>query len=160
MNISLLNGVSGIKEMERQDGVISGDFSRNLFSLEMQVKTLLDGAGGHKALELLDLISNFNKSEQDIIIALLKKAVEKVKDSGIRASRLEDKQLKAFEDCLYEDLVDGITALKKDVTLPRKLEVVGGVKKLPTRNAHEKMVCLAEARRKRKVSQTDTSSLN
>lgn len=138
------------------DKIKNGDFTRNLFSLQMQIKTLLDGAGGDDASELLDKLSELNKSERVVVLRVFQRALDKLKDSGIRVSKINDDMQKDFEHGLYDNLIDGMNALKHDHLkhdhFTRTLSVVDGGK-LPTKQKKEaKMLCLADARKRLRSS--------
>ncbi|MCB0328928.1 MAG: hypothetical protein KDD70_04675 [Bdellovibrionales bacterium] len=148
--------------MKRED--VEGHFTRNLFSLQMQIQTLLDGAGGGGAAEFLDCLSELSESERKVVLKVFQKALSKLKDSGLRLKTVQDQQLDSFEEVLYEELVDGMTVFKEDgaeryaskqnEALKRKnaadrLSVVDGGK-LPTRKKETtEPICLREARRRR-----------
>lgn len=137
--------------MSREE--ISGDFSRNLFSLQIQIQTLLDGAGGENAALLLDTLSELSESERKVALKVFQRALEKLKASGVRLRTQKDEHLAEFEETLYEELVDGMNAVDQSVT-EKKFSVVDGGK-LPTRKKDaSNMVCLQEARRKKEGSIT------
>lgn len=136
-----------------------GYFSRNLLSLQIQLQTLLDGAGGSKALELLDSLSSCNESERDIVLSLFGRALKRLQEANIRFSSLRDEQLEEFENVLYEELVEGMTIYSEggrelSPQNVRSLSVLAGgkskqISKLPTRKRKEqKTLCLEEARKK------------
>jgi len=83
----------------------NNQFSANLFSLQLQLKTLLEDAGGDHALALLDALCKLNRSEQEIVIRMLTKIVQKLIQSDVRFSCEEDRVLNEFEDALYQDIV-------------------------------------------------------
>lgn len=126
---------------------LNGDFTKNLFSLQLQIKTLLDGAGGDDASSFLDKLSNLSSKERTIILKVFQKALDRLNESGIELSSVKDDQLKDFENGLYNNLIDGMNALKHD-HFTHTLSVIDGGK-LPTKKKKEvKTVCLAEARKR------------
>jgi len=134
------------KVMKRED--VNGYFTKSLFSLQLQMKTLLDGAGGEETGHFLDTLSEMSQSEQSVALRVFQRALDKLRDSGVRLQSIDDQNQMAFEDALYEELVEGIVALDSS-TSERGLHVVDGGK-LPTRPKREKRpICLSSARQKR-----------
>ena len=106
----------------------NGYFSPGLLSLQIQLKTLFEGVGGDKTIELLDSLSNLNKSEQNILLEMFKKATDKVLNGPHRLTSPNDDELKAFEDGLYNDLVNSFQEAANHAPLAKRLEVVDGGK--------------------------------
>jgi len=132
--------------MKRED--VNGYFTKNLFSLQLQIKSLLDGAGGSEAGKLLDTLSEMSESEQTIALGVFQRALDKILEAEIRLQTLEDKAHKDFEETLYEEIVDGIAALKVNCS-ERAFHVVDGGK-LPTRKKEDKgPLCFSTAKRKK-----------
>ncbi|MCB0318552.1 MAG: hypothetical protein KDD56_07330, partial [Bdellovibrionales bacterium] len=107
--------------------VMKGNFTKNLFSLQLQLKTLLEDAGGEEAIELLDTLCKLNKSEQGILLKVINRLLSKVLNNGPRFETDGDLALKKFEDDLYQDLVSALTqgtASEK----PKRFEVLNGGK--------------------------------
>ncbi len=84
----------------------SGVFSRNLFSLQLQLKTMLDGIGGEDATELLDLLGQLNGSERKLALKVLNRTLRKIVDGKERLETENDIQEKAFEEALYKDIMN------------------------------------------------------
>jgi hypothetical protein len=130
---------------EKKDGI----FSSSLLSLQLQLKTLLEGAGGDAALTFLDTLSTLNPSEQKLILGLFTTVVERVKSGEDRLETEEDQHLKEFEETLYRDILDSMREAAND-TPNRKIEVLEGGK---SRNRIDKTpIDLAEARKSRRRS--------
>ncbi|MCI5064798.1 hypothetical protein MRY87_03630 [bacterium] len=138
--------------MKRED--VHGEFTQNLFALQLQLDTLLEGVGGADMGQLLDTLAECSPSERRISLRLFQRALERFQHSGVRLETMEDNQQKDFEDALYEELLDGITALQ--TTKRRGLLAVVDGGKLPTRKGEcSKTVSLKEAReRKKKAGDT------
>lgn len=121
-----------------------GNFSRELFSLKIQVDTLLEGAGGEQAASLLDALSEINASEQQVAIGIFRKALKRLQEGEVRLSRLSDEMLQEFEDTLYEDLVDSLRKAVNEESgageRDRRFSVVDGGRKPPTRRKKEKLI--------------------
>jgi hypothetical protein len=137
--------------MKRED--VNGYFTKSLFSLQLQIKTLLDGAGGEETGHFLDTLTEMSQSEQSVALRVFQRALDKFRASGLRLQSVDDEHQMAFENALYEELVEGIAALDSS-TLERGLHVVDGGK-LPTRQKREKRpICLSTARQKRAEGRT------
>ena len=116
------------------DKKITGEFSKNLFALELQVKTLLEGVGGDRLIHLLDLLCTITRSEQEVVLDAFAKVVEKVATGDTRLVRTSDEELKAFEDGLYEEILTAIQERSRFAE-GKKLRVVSGGKKEDTANS-------------------------
>lgn len=104
-----------------------GHFSQAFLSLQLQIRTLLEGSGGNLTIEFLDSLSQLGKKEQEIIIKSFQKVVERLAQSSNRLVSDADKEAKAFEDALYQDIVKAMTeagALKE--VKGKRLEVLQG----------------------------------
>jgi hypothetical protein len=101
-----------------------GDFTKNLLSLQLQLKTLLEGVGGEDTAALLDAIAGLNKSERAVAIPLLARVIQRVASGENRLSSQEDKELKDFEDSLFNSIVEafGNTASANDLDLAKEKE--------------------------------------
>ena len=136
------------------EGNNNNRFSANFFSLQLQLKTLLEDAGGDDALALLDTLTNLNKSEQKVALKLFSKVIQRVTSGPIRLETEGDLALKEFEDNLYEDLVAAIeeqTREERIATTP-KIEVLSGGRELKPANQEPKKspIDIASARKKRR----------
>lgn len=123
-------------------------FSANFFSLQLQLKSLLEDIGGEAAVSFLDKLSALNKSEQRIMVRIFETVVERVRSGAVRLETSEDAQLKNFEDNLYNDIVYQMQAAMV-LPEPRRLEVVNGGKS-PTKKDGKSPISLADRRRLRK----------
>ena len=120
-------------ETELRDYIMSdkfdGLFSASLFSLQLQIKTLLEGAGGDDALALLDALCTLNKSEQRVALKLFRRCIDRIAEGSERLETAEDKALKEFEDGLYNEIVNSMhNAARSDGNAARKFEVLDGGK--------------------------------
>ncbi len=126
---------------------IKGYFSKNLFSLQIQLKTLFDGAGGRDACELLDRLSELTDTEQKISLKSFQRTLDRFVKSDHRVCSEQDRELQAFEknleEDLYQDLVDGMNAWKREAPVLGFTVVDGG--KIPS---DKKTVCLEDARKR------------
>lgn len=132
-----------------QSGVMSDKhFSANFFSLQLQLKSLLEDIGGEAAISFLDKLSTLNKSEQKIMVRVFENVVERVRSGSVRVETNEDSNLKKFEENLYNDIVYEMQAAMV-LPEPRKLEVVNGGKS-PQKKAAKSPISLADRRKQRK----------
>ena len=139
----------------RRLAIMKGKFTKNLFSLQLQLRTMLEEAGGDEAMELLDTLCKLNKGEQRVILKVLNRLVDDVLNKGPRFETEGDLALKRFEDDLYGDL---LRAMKDESSSVKrsKLHVVDGGKRRVPKSVKE-LVDLQEFRRSRsKTSKEDT----
>lgn len=106
-------------------GKQSGIVSRNLLSLQLQLKTILEDAGGDQAVEFLDTVARLNRSEQLVALRLFSRVVERFLAGPVRLETAADQSLQEFEDTLYDDLL-GVMREAGGMTGPR--EVIDGGK--------------------------------
>lgn len=104
-----------------------GRFSANLLSLQLQLKTLFDEAGGEGVMNLLDSLCKLTGLEQKIALDTFNKVIERIAHGDKRFISEEDQHLKDFEDGLYKDVINSMfeasTTFKK-----QPLELVAGGK--------------------------------
>lgn len=107
-----------------------GPFSTGLFSLQLQVQHLLEGAGGEHAVRFLDALSNLSGAEQEKVLAAFTRCINRFAESPNRASSSQDKEFKEIENELYNDIESAmkIAANSEAVPLNRRLSVVPGGK--------------------------------
>jgi hypothetical protein len=124
----------GVQEMSWLRG---GEFTRNLLSLQLQLQTLLEGVGGEGTASLLDGLAQLSESERKRIIPLLSRVVGEIVKGDKRLISAEDKEIKEFEDSLFQSIMCSLGTSANDDRLDteaaKKLEVVSGGK--PTRGA-------------------------
>jgi hypothetical protein len=82
-----------------------GDFTKNLLSLQMQLQTLLEGVGGEETAGLLDGLAKLSETERSILIPLVTRVINKVVMGEHRLMSEKDKELKEFEDSLFEGVL-------------------------------------------------------
>lgn len=137
-----------------------GDFSKSLLSLQLQLKTLLEGVGGDDTASLLDGLGQLSKSERALVVPLITKVIKRIASGEQRLSSDEDKELQNFEDSLFESVLEafGNTANEADLAKDkeRQLAVVPGGKTPSERVAYKKpirvpaLIDLAKERESRK----------
>lgn len=123
-----------------------GPISLSLLSLQAQVKTLLEEAGGNSVLELLDALCKIRPSEQEAVLKLFTRVIDRIAAGEIRISE-EQSELAAFEEALYEDLLASIQAAEQGKSR-LKLEVLEGGK-----SRSNTVVNIADLRRARKAGE-------
>ena len=111
------------RSMKEKDG---GRISSSLMSIQLQLKTLLEEAGGESALTLLDLLGELNRSEQRLILAVFSRSLKRILTEGMRLRTMEDDCRKAFEDGLYEQIVHALEKEKKAFLAGRFRVLEGG----------------------------------
>jgi hypothetical protein len=116
-----------------------GEFSKSLLSLQLQMQTLLENAGGDQAANLLDELSEFHPSERAKLLPALGRVLRKLAQSQARFPTDGDLALKSFEDQLFGELFSALTSEK-----PSRLAVLDGGKKVNTRKAVALKKCSAE----------------
>ncbi|MCB0332802.1 MAG: hypothetical protein KDD55_04835 [Bdellovibrionales bacterium] len=132
-----------------------GEFSRNFFSLQLQIQTLLESAGGEETCEFLDSLSELNKSEQGLVLKLFKRVVERLLAGNDRLVTAEDIELKNFEEGLYADIVNSLRHAAQAGGSSNSFEVVDGGKIRKARRQEKKPLDFVAARRA-KLSSNDT----
>lgn len=124
-------------------------FSRNLLSLELQLKTLLAGAGGEQTTELLDGLSRLSGTEQKIALGVFQRVLRRVLDGEKRVASADDKALREFEDSLFEDIESGITLETARLEKNLRLLVLQGGRKKASQTANKPVQVDFEARRRK-----------
>jgi hypothetical protein len=130
----------------------SGTFTANLFSLQMQLKSLFDEAGGESSIKLLDKLARLSQTEQKLALTLFQKVIERVLSGELRVASERDKFMKELEDTLYSDILDSMKEASGDIpksSPSRRLEVVDGGKARDTKA--EKTIDFKKARDARKI---------
>lgn len=87
-----------------------GDFTKSLISLQMQLQTLLEGVGGEETAGLLDGLAKLSETERSLIVPLITKVINTIAHGDKRVMSAKDKELKEFEDALFNDV---LAALEK-----------------------------------------------
>jgi hypothetical protein len=130
----------------------SGTFTANLFSLQMQLKSLFDEAGGESSIKLLDKLARLSPTEQKLALSLFQKVIERVLSGELRVASERDKFMKELEDTLYSDILDSMKEASGDIPKAnpsRRLEVVDGGKARDEKA--EKTIDFKKARDARKI---------
>ncbi|MEZ4754732.1 MAG: hypothetical protein R3A13_10575 [Bdellovibrionota bacterium] len=138
--------------------IMKGRFTKNLFSLQLQLKTLLEDAGGDEALELLDTLCKLNPSEQNLVLKVMNRLVGDILNHGPRFETEGDLALKKFEDDLYGDL---LRAMQQQSASEKrqKFEVVSGGKDTESTSTGD-LIDLQRIRNLRKDSSNDDPIIN
>ncbi len=154
--MSELLELMGVQEMSWLRG---GEFTRNLLSLQLQLQTLLEGVGGEGTASLLDGLAQLSESERKQIIPLLSRVVAQVVKGDKRLISAEDKEIKDFEDSLFQSIMCSLgTSANDDRVDPetaKRLEVFSGGKQkhnsVVSKKSAEKrsVIDLAKARARR-----------
>lgn len=121
-------------------------FSASLLSLQLQLRTLFEDAGGDHAMELLDSLCKLNRVEQVKVLQSFSAVIGKILSGSVRLASAEDQHLKEFEDNLYKQLLEAFEAPSAP-TEPPKLEVIPGGKNI---TAERRVVSFDAHRRLRK----------
>jgi hypothetical protein len=109
----------------------SGIVSLTLMSLEAQVKTLFAEAGGKPVVELLDRLCKISDQEQVKVLNIFSNLIDRIISGEIRLPE-SDSELKNFEDELYAEIINAMTAKSNKSGL--KLEVIDGGQAVPIKN--------------------------
>jgi len=126
-----------------------GTFSASLLSLQLQLKTLLEDAGGDTAVEFLNAVSSLHESEQKVVLETFTNIVNKIVNGEKRLVTEGDLARKEFEDNLFDDIIEAMQDAAKTACV-KKLTVVDGGKtpKMPEKAP----ISLCEARKTKKIS--------
>ena len=104
----------------------SGTFSRNFLSLQLQLKTMLEEAGGEGVAGLLDHLSNLSTAEQKVAIRVFERVLKDFMAQGPRFSDANDIERKRFEEQLYSELSNEMEAARTSISPGNHLEVIDG----------------------------------
>lgn len=124
-----------------------GRFTSNLLSLQLQLKTLLEDAGGQNAVRMLDALCSLTPTEQEIALKVFKNVLERVATREDRIFSRRDKEMRELEDNLFEHIISDLKLSEKS---DRKLSLVCGGKTVTSskreKKSESKTVSLAERR--------------
>lgn len=147
----------GVLDMNWSQG---GDFTKSLLSLQLQLKTLLEGVGGEGTASLLDSVAQLSESERARIIPIFSRVISKVVKGDKRLMTDHDKYMKEFEDSLFESISSALGHSANNDEVVRntdyKLEVVPGGKSKRSALTYKKgvknpsLIDLAKAREQRR----------
>ena len=124
-----------------------GSFSASLLSLQLQLKTLLEEAGGDHAVNFLNTVSSLNQSEQKVVLEVFTSIVNRIINGEQRLVTEGDLARKDFEDALYSDIIDAMRDAAHDASSKRLSVVAGGKEEKPRARAP---ISLCQARKSRK----------
>jgi len=143
-------GKRAVKKMSRSGGT----FSKSFLSLQLQIDTLMEEAGGERAIELLDALATLNPSEQRLALGVFARAVKRIAAGSDRLVTNDDKALKDFEDGLYADIVAALNGATAEAPRGKLIEVIDGGKTetpKPSRSSERTPISLDEARRAKRA---------
>lgn len=132
----------------------SGTFSRNFLSLQLQLKTMLEEAGGEGVAGLLDHLSNLSTAEQKVAIKLFERVLRDFIAQGPRFSDANDIERKRFEEQLYTDLSREMEEARKASQPGNNFEVIDGGRNAKIKSPQ--LIDLNSHRRSRNSSKNDT----
>lgn len=126
----------------------SSTFTNNLVSLQLQLKSLFDDAGGEGSVHFLDALSQLSPTEQSLALQMFRKVIDRIKNGELRVSSRQEDFMKELEDTLYSDIVHSMKEASGDAPSTRRLEVLDGGRKrrLPSKEP----IDLKKARETRK----------
>lgn len=128
-----------------------GTFSASLLSLQLQLKTLLEDAGGDQAVEFLNTISNLHQSEQKVVLDVFTSILNRIMSGDQRLLTEGDLARKEFEDALYSDILSAMRDAAQEAS-NKRLSVVSGGKTPKVKRIARSPISLCEARKSRKSS--------
>ncbi len=131
----------------------------------MQLQTLLEGVGGENTAGLLDGLAKLSETERSILIPLITRVINKVVMGEQRLMSEKDKELKEFEDSLFEGVLEALQdpRAKKPQTAEKspRLAVVPGGKSPKPASSFKKpvriptLIDLTKARETRRGGRSD-----
>lgn len=138
-----------------------GDFTKSLLSLQLQLQTLLEGVGGEETAGLLDGLAQLSETERALVIPRLTRTIQEIAKSDKRLISEKDRELKNFEDSLFEGVMEALKHEPETKGAPTesgpKLAVLSGGKGSRDRTSQFKkpvriptLIDLAKARESRK----------
>ncbi len=147
-----------------------GDFTKSLLSLQLQLQTLLEGVGGEETAGLLDGLAQLSEAERSVVIPRLTRTIKELARSDKRLMSDKDKEMKEFEDSLFDGVMEAIKHEPKERpgtsdSGPKLAVLSGGKSKRDTTGHFKKpvriptLIDLAKARENRK-SRTDHPPLD
>lgn len=145
----MLIRAKGVIRVSKDD---KGIFSSNFYSLQLQLKTLMEDAGGDHAVQLLDTLSTLNGYEQKVALNIFSRVVNQIAEGDKRIVSEDDRERKEFEETLYQDIMNSMGEAARAPNL--RLEVVNGSK------ADKRPLDLNLARKKRGATSKNTSRNN
>lgn len=131
-----------------------GYLSTSLSNLQLQLRMLLEGCGGDRAVNFLDTLSQLGKEEQEFVLQTFTAVIEKILSGEKRFFTSDDIAQKEMEDELYKDIIAamGDAAASKDIG-GKRLEVLRGGKAIVNRQKSDKrLIDFDKAKRSKKNS--------
>ncbi|MCB0311353.1 MAG: DotU family type IV/VI secretion system protein [Bdellovibrionales bacterium] len=135
--------------MMTMSGKNEGHFSGTLLSLQLQLKTLFEGAGGDQVVELLDALSELRLSEQAVLLEVFTAVANRVFRGEQRLETEGDLARQQFEDGLYAEILKAMREAAHPESSNAKLTVVDGGKTATSRSS---TIDINQARRTRRFS--------
>lgn len=96
------------KEASTMNDSNSGDFTRNLLSLQLQFQTLLEGVGGKSTASLLDGLAKLSESERQKIVPFLSHVIFRIANGDKRLLSASDRELQEFEESLFDSIMTAL----------------------------------------------------
>ncbi|RME59216.1 MAG: hypothetical protein D6780_05420 [Candidatus Dadabacteria bacterium] len=123
-----------------------GTFSKNLFSVQLQLYTLMEDVGGELACEALDLLSLLSKAEREASLKAFLNVLRRIKDEKLRLFSESEKKAKEIEDALFDDI---IREVQRSAFASKRKNCVSIEKRKPL---NSRVVSLSEYRAQRKAN--------
>ncbi len=103
-----------------------GKISRNIKSLQWQISSVLEEAGGDAATRVLDKLSNLERSEQKLVLRIFERVVSQIVSGDIHLETKEDRDRSEFEENLLNDIQSAILFERARREDRRKFHVIDG----------------------------------
>ena len=129
-----------------------GAFSSGFLSLQLQLKTLLEGYGGEHALRFMDALGSLAQSEQTVALDVFTSIIDRLAQSNDRFLSEGDLARKDFEDKLYADILTAMRDAAQDASGSRLKVVNGGRTPIQAGTVEKRPLSLCDARKQRKNS--------
>lgn len=139
----------------------TGEFTLGLKSIELQLQTLLENAGGGKATKLLDSLCKLGSTEQELVLAIFSKVIKNIVAGDIRLDELGYSQLNEFEEGLYKEIIAEIEKNSISKSKERKRGInrfsvlKGGSKNIRKKGSHLSEVVSIEVLKNKKNEKED-----
>ncbi len=129
------------------DKTFDGTFSLCLSSLQVQLQSLFDEAGGKDAVRLLDNLSNLPPNQREAVLSCFNRVVERLSTQQESSTLHENVAVNDLEESLYSD----ISVNLKQSLEPRRLEVLSGGKDRKFSLVDKTPISIEEARKAKRT---------
>lgn len=126
---------------------IKGQFSLSFLTLQAQIKTLMEDAGGEKLIALLDALASLNATQQAVIIDAFTHSVNEIIAGNIELDLPDPENTDQLVDSLCDDITTAISDMRRKASKKGKFEVLDGGKSEP--KPAGSVVTISELRRAR-----------